>query len=614
MRFNPNNPDWLNRDRFVLSAGHGCLLQYACLHLAGYDLTLDDLKNFRQLHSKTPGHPEKMDTPGIETTTGPLGQGVGNAVGTALGLKLLGEKFNKDHFTLFDGKVIALAGDGCIMEGITSEVSSLAGHLKLDNLILIYDSNKICLDGPLEECCSEDTAARYRAYGFDVFEVDGHDFDSIHKVFHKIYEKQDRPCLIIAHTIIGKGSPNKAGTHKAHGSPLGEEEVKAAKEALGLTAEPFTVPQSVRNYFETSLAGRERIEEEWNKTFQSFKEKHPDDAKTFEEMEAMWLPSDLEEQLNQLEIKDPIAGRAASHAVIQHLGKVLPQLYGGSADLSGSDKTMIEEFPLVAPGIFTGRNIKFGVREFGMATMANGLSQTQMILPFIGTFLTFSDYMRGAMRLGALMELPVAYVFTHDSIGLGEDGPTHQPVEHFMALRAIPNMYVFRPGDPNESVAAWRTAMSLDKPITMIFTRQKIKPLMGEHVDEGVAHGAYVLADCEGTCDVILLATGSEVNIALEAYDKLMEDGVKTRLVSMPSWELFEEQEADYKASVLPPAVRNRVSIEAGITLGWERYTGLDGVRIGVDTFGASAPYERIYEEYGLTVDKVVEAAKGLLS
>ena len=613
MRYNPNNPNWLGRDRFVLSAGHGCLLQYACLHLSGYDLSLDDLKNFRQLHSKTPGHPEKMDTPGIETTTGPLGQGVGNGVGTALGLKLLGDKFNKDHFQLFGGKVIVLAGDGCIMEGISSEVSSLAGHMRLDNFILIYDSNKICLDGPLEECCSEDTAARYRAYGFDVYEIDGHNFDAIHKVFHKLYEKQDKPCLIIAHTIIGKGAPNKAGTHHAHGSPLGTEEVKAAKQKLGLSDEPFFVPQTVRNYFETTLRSREQTEEEWNSLYQEFKKKYPEEAETFEKMKAMWLPADLEAGLNALEIKEPTAGRSASYAVIQHLAKVLPQLYGGSADLSGSDKTMMEKFPLVVPGIFTGRNIKYGVREFGMATMATGLTQTQMILPFIGTFLTFSDYMRNGIRLAALQRSHVIYQFTHDSVFLGEDGPTHQPVEHYAALRAIPNLHFIRPGGAHEVKMAWIAALRYQGPTAIALSRQNVAHVPGTVVpfSEGLGRGGYIVKkESKGDPAYVLLATGSELPLAVAVADKLEKEGHSTRVVSLPCFELFDAQSPDYRKKVLGTTGK-RVSIEAGVEQGWHKYIGLEGIAVSINHFGASAPAEVLAEEFGFTPDAIVKRIHG---
>ncbi|MCB1148528.1 MAG: transketolase, partial [Chlamydiia bacterium] len=514
MRYNPKNPHWLGRDRFVLSAGHGCLLQYSMLHLSGYHLSIDDIKEFRQLHSKTPGHPEKLDTPGIETTTGPLGQGVGNAVGQALGLKLLAEKFNTEKTKLFDSKVFCLAGDGCIMEGVSSEASSLAGHLGIDNLILIYDSNQICLDGPLSECCSEDTKMRYKSYNWDVFEVDGYDFDALHKIISGLRQKQSKPALIIAHTVIGKGSPHKQGTHKAHGSPLGEAEVAETKKLLGLSEEPFFVPQAVYNYFNDKLKGSEKLEEEWNAAFDVWSKQNPELAQTFRAMKEKTLPDDFEEQLTALQIKTPIAGRSASHEVINHIAKELPFLYGGSADLSGSDMTMISDFPIVKPGIFSGRNIKFGVREFAMATMGTGMEQTEMIIPFVGTFLTFSDYMRNAIRLAALQQTHIIYQFTHDSIFLGEDGPTHQPVEHYAALRAIPNLHFIRPSGVHETKMAWLAALAYKGPTAFALSRQAIPELPETHVpySQGMGRGGYIVKkESRGKPEYTLLATGSEL-------------------------------------------------------------------------------------------------------
>lgn len=445
LRYNPKDPHWLNRDRFILSAGHGSMLLYSCLHLSGYNLTLDDIKNFRQLHSKTPGHPESRDTEGVETTTGPLGQGLGNAVGQALGLKILETKFNTSSQQIFDAKVFCLMGDGCVMEGVTSEVSSFAGHLRINNLIAIYDSNKICLDGPISESLSEDTKLRYQSYGWDVYEINGYDLDSLHKIVTDLRKNQERPALIIAHTIIGKGSPNKAGTHKAHGSPLGPEEVALTKEALNLPQEPFYTPQAVIDYFKQKIEKDIALEKKWQSIFEEWAKQNPKLLADFETMNHQGLPAHFESELKMLSIKGPVAGRKASEEVIQYLAEKLPYLYGGSADLSCSDLTLLKKFPILTPGTFQGRNIKYGVREFGMATIATGLSQTQMIVPFIGTFLTFSDYMRNAVRLASLMRAHVIYQFTHDSIFLGEDGPTHQPVEHYAALRAIPHLHL--PGE-----------------------------------------------------------------------------------------------------------------------------------------------------------------------
>ncbi len=610
LRYNPKNPDWVNRDRFFLSAGHGCLLPYTCLHLSGYDLSLEEIKRFRQLHSKTPGHPEKLDTPGIETTTGPLGQGLGNAAGAALGMKLLSEKFNTEKHQIIDNKVITLAGDGCIMEGVTSEASSLSGHLNLDNLIVIYDSNKVSLDGPLDQSCSEDTGARYRAYGWDVIEIDGHNFDEIHSALSRVRHHQTKPTLIIAHTIIGKGAPTKAGTHKAHGSPLGEDEVRAAKQALGLSEEEFFVPRAVTNYFEGKQQECAKYESDWNDLFGNWASENPEKAKDYETMLQKTLPPNLEEQLDKLEIKAPNAGRSASQDVINMLSQELPFLYGGSADLSGSDKTMMKEFPVVSPGIFTGRNIKFGVREFGMATMAIGMYETQLIIPFIGTFLTFTDYMRNAIRLSALQKTRIIYQMTHDSIFLGEDGPTHQPVEHYATLRAIPNLHFIRPAGNHEVKMAWIAALRYQGPTVIALSRQKI-PDMPETVvpfAEGLGKGAYIVKKENGSKPAYtLIATGSELSLALDVAKELEKRGHATRVVSMPCWELFESQHQSYKDSIFGGDIGKRVAIEAGVDQGWHKYIGRDGIAVCMESFGTSAPLRDVQEEFGYTVDAVLE-------
>ena len=488
LHYNPKDPKWVGRDRFILSAGHGCLLQYSALHLAGYPLSLEDLKQFRQLDSKTPGHPERDEEIGIETTTGPLGQGLGNAVGEALGFKLLQEKFGGD---LFNNKVVCLAGDGCIMEGVTSEASSLAGHLGLDNLIILYDANNICLDGPLSECCSEKTIDRYKAYGFEVHEADGHEFDAMHILFTKLRKKQEKPVLILCHTIIGRGAPTKEGTHKAHGSPLGEEEVAKTKAALGLPAETFYVPGVVKNYFEEHQKLCQETQSAWESEFENWSKAHAELRKEFDRMFEKKVPADLEEKLTEFQMKAPQAGRSASNEVIQFLADELPYLYGGSADLSGSDKTMMKNYPIVKPGIFSGRNIKFGVREFGMATAAVGMEQTDMIVPFIGTFLTFTDYMRNAIRLSSLQHSHVIFQMTHDSIFLGEDGPTHQPVEHYSALRAIPNLHFIRPAGNHEVKMAWLAALKCKGPTVFALSRQNIAEIPETHVsyEEGMGRG-----------------------------------------------------------------------------------------------------------------------------
>lgn len=609
LRYNPKDPNWFNRDRFILSAGHGSMLLYSCLHLSGYNVSLEDIKQFRQLHSKTPGHPESLDTPGVETTTGPLGQGFGNAVGQALGMKLLAARFNTEKHKIVDNKVFVLMGDGCIMEGITSEASSLAGHLKLDNLIAIYDSNHVTLDGPASESLSEDTKMRYRAYGWNVLEVDGNDLEAVHHVIDKAKENQDRPCIIIATTIIGKGSPNKAGTFKVHGSPLGPEEVRATKIALGASEEPFFVPQSVYDFFKKKLSQDAAQEEEWKRTFEAWGKANPEKLKEFEVMSNHRLPTDLEEKLSALQIPSPIAGRKASQDTANLLVDLLPQLYGGSADLSVSDLTMMKKYPIVAPGMFNGRNIKFGVREFSMAAAATGLAETGLITPFIGTFLTFSDYMRNAIRLASLMKAHVIYQFTHDSIFLGEDGPTHQPIEHFAALRAIPQLNVFRPADANEVKMSWIGALRSEGPAALILSRQNLPELPHTKVPyaEGVGRGAYILRKESRKPDYMLVATGSEVHLALDVADALEKHGKAVRVISMPCWELFENQTSEYKSSIFGGDLGRRVSIEAGVELGWHKYIGMDGTAICMEGFGASAPASDLAKEFGFTVDSILE-------
>ena len=608
LKHNPKDPDWVGRDRLILSAGHGSMWLYSCLHLAGFDLSLDEIKRFRQLHSKTPGHPEYHETAGVEATTGPLGQGVGNAVGEALGLKILSEKFNLPNHTIFTNKVYCLAGDGCLMEGVSSEASSLAGHLGLNNLVLIFDSNKITLDGPLNQSSSEDIAMRYRAYGWDVLDVDGHDFDSIDAAFTKINSAQTKPTLVIAHTIIGKGSPHKAGTHGVHGSPLGHEELIETKKALGLPDEEFYIPQAVIDYFQKRVGEQEKLQGEWKSRYETWAKANGDLAEEFVAMRERRVPSHLETDLDALEIEGPIAGRSASNAVLTYLGDHLPYLYGGSADLSGSDSTMMKQFPLIAPGDFSGRNIKYGIREFGMATAASGLFLTGMIVPYIGTFLTFSDYMRNAIRLAALSHYHIIYQFTHDSIFLGEDGPTHQPIEHYATLRAIPNLHVIRPADPWEVRGAWLAALEYQGPTAIILSRQKLPVLEETHVPyrEGVARGAYVIKACD-TPDYTLFATGSEVSLAMDVATALEKHSKSVRVVSMPCWELFEKQDESYRESVVGGDLGKRISIEAGVSMGWNKWIGPEGIAISIETFGASAPLSDLQQEYGFTVDAILD-------
>lgn len=609
LRYNPKDPHWVNRDRFILSAGHGSMLLYSVLHLSGYDLSLEDLKQFRQLHSKTPGHPESLDTPGVETTTGPLGQGVANATGQALALKLLEARFNTPENKIFNNKVFFLMGDGCMMEGVSSEASSFAGHMRLNNLIGIYDANRITLDGPLSESASEDTRKRYEAYGWEVAVIeDGNNLDQIHETFTWALSPQDKPRLIIAHTVIGKGSPNKEGTYKVHGSPLGPEEVRATKEALGLSQEPFYIAPEVSEFFEKKMKEDIELEGKWRKTLEAWEKAHPEKYKEYEIFLHRKVPEDIEAKLWDLQIKSPVAGRKASHDVINALAPLLPFLYGGSADLSVSDLTLMKDYPIVSPGHFEGRNIKFGVREFAMGAMATGMAETGMILPFVGTFLTFSDYMRNAIRLCSLMKEHVIYQFTHDSIFLGEDGPTHQPVEHYAALRAIPNLHFIRPADDNEVKMAWVAALSYQGPTAFSLSRQNLPSLSETKVPykDGVGRGAYILRASNGKLDYTLVATGSEVQLALDVAKALEEKGKKVRVISMPCWELFEAQDQAYKASLFGGDIGKRVSIEAGVAQGWHKYIGSDGLAISIETFGASAPYKDLAKAYGFTVEAIL--------
>lgn len=612
LRFNPRNPHWFNRDRFVLSAGHGSMLLYSLLYLTGYDLSLDDLKNFRQWGSKTPGHPESHLTPGVETTTGPLGQGGSNAVGLALAEAFLAKTFNRDGHAIVDHYTYAIVGDGDLMEGVLMEASALAGHWGLGKLIFLYDSNDITLDGEARMTFTEDIAKRYEAWGWHVLHVaDGNDVRAIAAAINEAKAVSDKPSILIIKTIIGYGSPNKANSSKAHGSPLGEDEVRLTKQNLGWTEEPFSVPAAVLDHYRQTIERGASQEAEWNTQFEAYRAAYPELAAQFEQALSGVLPEGWDAEIPVFTAEKDIATRDASGKVLNAIAKHIPTMIGGDADLAGSTKTLLNGSPSTGHLHPAERNLRFGVREHAMGAIVNGLAlHGGIVKPYSATFLTFSDYMRPSIRLGALMEIPTVYVFTHDSIGLGEDGPTHQPIEHVMALRTIPQLYVFRPADANETAAAWRTTMQLSRPSVLIFSRQNLPVLADyEQVHEGVAHGAYTVANCEGTPDVILMATGSELQIVMDAYKVLMNDGIKTRVVSMPCWELFEEQDDTYKESVLPRSVTARISIEAGTTLGWAKYTGTFGVNIGLDHFGASAPYEQLYENFGLTVQHIVEAA-----
>lgn len=609
LRQNPKDPLWINRDRFVLSAGHGSSLLYACLHLSGYDVSLEDLQQFRQLHSRTPGHPEFGETEGVEATTGPLGQGVGNAVGMALSMKMLGARFNQPGHEIFTGKVYCLAGDGCMMEGVSHEACSFAGTLGLDNLVVIYDYNSIVLDGFLGEVSAEDVKKRFEAYNWDVCEIDGYDFAAIHEVFSKIKNEQQRPTLVIAHTIIGHGSP-KEGSHKAHGAPLGEEGVKQTKRFWHLPEEKFFVAPAVKTFFSHKLQEDRKVYEEWQNNFRIWSRQFPDLYKDFLSLRAPLSSEQVETTLSEIDMPEFISGRAASNKIIQSLVRTIPALIGGSADLSSSDGTWIADEKEINHQDFTGRNIKYGVREFGMGAIMNGLAYSQIYRPFGGTFLVFSDYLRNAIRLSALAKLPVIYHFTHDSIFVGEDGPTHQPIEQVMSLRAIPGLHVIRPGDAHEVKGAWQAALQYSGPTALILSRQNLPTLSQTKraYEEGVGRGAYiVLKEKTGSLDYTLFATGSELNLALSVAQELIHLDKNVRVVSFPCWELFEKQDAEYRASIVGGDLGKRVSIEAGSALGWYKYVGSDGLTISMDRFGYSGSPGDVAEACGFTTDCILQ-------
>jgi transketolase len=615
LRHNPRNPKWANRDRFILSAGHGSMLLYSLLYLTGYDVSLDELKNFRQWGSKTPGHPEYHVAPGVETTTGPLGQGAANAVGFALAEAYLAQYFNRPDYIIVDHFTYALVSDGDMMEGVCAEAASLAGHWGLGKLIFLYDDNRVTLDGPADLSFSEDVQRRFESYGWHTIKVEnGNDVDDINLAIANAKAVTDRPSLISIRTIIGYGSPNKQNTSEAHGAPLGADEVKLVKDFYGWPQEDFFVPGDALEFFRQALDAGAAEERVWNEMFDSWRKEYPGLAAEWDAAYSGTLPDGWDREIPVYSADKKIATRVASGEALNAIAKNIPTMIGGDADLAGSTRTLIKGAQHTGKGEI-GRNVRFGVREHAMGAVVNGLAlHGGIVKPYSATFLTFSDYMRPTIRLGSLMEIPALYVFTHDSIGLGEDGPTHQPIEHFAALRAIPNLTVFRPADANETAWAWRTAMTLEGPALLIFTRQNLPVLTGDHIRPGVEKGGYVLADSDGTPQVILISSGSEVHIAHDAYKRLAEEGIRVRVVSLPSWELFDQQNDAYRESVLPSSVTARVSIEAGVTLGWERYIGSKGIAIGLNHFGASAPYERIYQEFGLTADAVVKAAKKVLS
>ncbi|WP_018132041.1 transketolase [Effusibacillus pohliae] len=618
MRHNPANPSWFNRDRFVLSAGHGSMLLYSLLHLCGYDVTMDDLKKFRQWGSRTPGHPEYGHTPGVEATTGPLGQGIAMAVGMAMAERHMAALYNRPGHELVDHYTYSICGDGDLMEGVSAEAASLAGHLKLGRLIVLYDSNQISLDGETDLAFTEDVGKRFEAYGWQVLRVeDGNDLDAIEKAIAQAKEESERPSLIEIRTTIGYGSPNRAGTSEVHGAPLGEAESKLTKQAYNWPHEPFHVPDEVRELFAQVKQKGQQAEAEWNERFARYRQEFPDLAKQFESAMQNQLPAGWDSHLPKFSPADgKIATRDASGKALNAIAKTVPFFLGGSADLASSNKTTLKEAAVFSAKDYSGRNIWFGVREHAMGAILNGMMLHGGVKVYGGTFFVFSDYLRPAMRLSALMKLPVIYVLTHDSIAVGEDGPTHQPIEHLAAIRAIPGITVLRPADANETVAAYRYAVAeSEEPVAMVLSRQGL-PVLEQTTDnifEKVARGAYVIADAPSGPQVILIATGSEVSLALKAQQELNQKGIATRVVSMPSWELFEKQPQAYKDEVLPPNVKARVAIEMGHPMGWERYVGEQGAIMGITQFGASAPGNKVIEEYGFTVQNVIATVERIL-
>ncbi|KYG34935.1 transketolase [Alkalihalobacillus trypoxylicola] len=617
MNHNPSNPNWDNRDRFVLSAGHGSMLLYSLLHLTGYDVSIEDLKQFRQWGSKTPGHPEYGHTPGVEATTGPLGQGIGMAVGMAMAESHLAATYNKENFPIVDHFTYSICGDGDLMEGVSAEAASLAAHLKLGRLIVLYDSNDISLDGDLNLSFSENVEDRYKAYGWQVIRVeDGRDLEEIGRAIEQA-QADERPTLIEVKTVIGYGSPNKSGKSASHGAPLGDDEIKLTKDYYKWTfEEDFHVPDEVAQFFSEQKQQGQKKEDEWNQLFASYKKEYPELAKQYELATSGELPEGWDSQAPTYEAGSSVATRSSSGEALNAFAQNVPQIFGGSADLAGSNKSYMKDLGDYSRNSYEGKNIWFGVREFAMGTAINGMALHGGLKVFGATFFVFSDYLRPAIRLAALMKLPVIYIFTHDSIAVGEDGPTHEPVEQLAALRAMPGLSVIRPGDSNETVAAWKLALeSKEVPTALVLTRQNLKTIEGtdEHAYEGVKKGAYVVSKAKEEAEVLLLASGSEVPLAVEAQSLLEKEGIQASVVSMPSWDRFEKQSDEYKNSVLPSSVKARLGIEMGSSIGWAKYVGDHGDVLAIDTFGASAPADKILSEYGFTAENVAAKAKALL-
>jgi transketolase len=618
MKHNPNNPDWFNRDRFVLSAGHGSMLLYSLLHLSGYDVTLDDIKAFRQWGSKTPGHPEYGHTPGVDATTGPLGQGIAMAVGMAMAERHLAATFNKPGYHIVDHYTYAICGDGDLMEGVASEAASLAGHLKLGRLIVLYDSNDISLDGDLDKAFGENVRQRFEAYGWQtLFVEDGNDITAINQAIAEAKAELNRPTLIEIKTTIGYGAPTVAGTNEVHGKPLSAEEARGAKQHYEWPyEEPFYVPEEVRTHFEAIRQKGEAEEAEWNALVESYRKVFPEEAARLDMAMNGTVPEDYAADLPLYQLGDKKATREYSYEILNALADVVPQIFGGAADLASSTKTLIKNSTDFFPGQYDGRNVWFGVREFAMAAAVNGMALHKGVKPYGSTFFVFTDYLRPALRLSALMNVPSIFVFTHDSIAVGEDGPTHEPIEQLASLRAMPNLTVLRPADGNETREAWKIAIeSQDTPTVLVLTRQGVPTLEGtiEHAAEGVKRGAYIVSEAKGKIQGIIMATGSEVHLAVEAQKMLAEEGIHVRVVSMPSWDLFEKQSEEYKAQILPPEVTKRLAVEAGSSLGWHKYVGSFGATLTIDRFGASANGNKVMAEYGFTAENVAREMKQLL-
>jgi transketolase len=619
LEYNPKNPHWANRDRFILSNGHACMLQYSFLYLTGYDLTLDDIKNFRQLHSKTAGHPEYGLCPGIDVTTGPLGQGFANGVGFAIAQKHLAARYNKPGYNIFSYKIYAICSDGDLMEGVTSEAASIAGHLQLGNLIYLYDDNHISIEGDTDITFNEDVGKRFEAYGWHVQTVtDGNDLRGIADALLNAKMETQKPSLIKVRTEIAYGSPNKVNTAGAHGSPLGADEIKLVKEFFGFDPDKsFNVPDEVLKYYREKGDRGPGLESKWDELYAQYKEKFPELAAEYELFSADKLPNGWEDKLPVFKASDPkMATRVASGKTLNAIAASLPALIGGSADLAPSTDTNLKEYTSFTSEDRAGRNFHFGIREHSMGSILNGMALTKGVIPYGATFLMFSEYMRPPIRLAAIMKIRPIYVYTHDSIGLGEDGTTHQPIEQLASLRSIPNITLIRPADANETAQAWKVALEhTTGPVALVLTRQGLPILDQDKYAKasGLEKGAYVLSEASKKPDLILIATGSEVALILQAQAKLEEDGISTRVVSMPSWELFERQSASYKESVFPKAHKKRLAVEMASPMGWHKYTTDEGDMLGMTTFGESAPAEELYKEFGFTVENVVKQAKALL-